>query len=94
MKSQLEEIRRKIIELLDKFDVSYGVNINHSESNIHVWFKRNDMPEGEEIKMTIGQRFGQKWTIVMDIRPRYPQHFPDEEKMLEFIKQELDKCCG
>lgn len=94
MKSQLEETKQKIIELV----VSYGfptpgVNI-YPPDKIIVEPKRDDMPEGEGIYMTIKRRSGQRWMISDHNKPHYFQY---EEEMLEFIEnklQELVKCCG
>lgn len=50
---KLEETKRKIKELLDKPDFSSfssGVNINHSELNIHVWFKEMIRQKEKELK--------------------------------------------
>ena len=95
MKSQLEETRRKINELLVKYGFSNGSNINPVEPDrIQVQSRRDDMPEG--IHMTI-RRSEHNWYITMsgDDKPR--DFKDDEEKMLESIEkklQELVKCCG
>lgn len=96
MKSQLEETKRKIIELLDKDGFPTDrVNINPFEPDrIQVQSRRDDMPEG--IHMTI-RRSEHNWYITMsgDDKPR--DFKDDEEKMLESIEkklQELVKCCG
>jgi len=95
MKSQLEETKQKIIELLVRYGFPKfgGVNIDPPDKIIVV-SKRDDMPEGEGIYMTIRQRSGQCWMIS---DPNKPNYFPDEEKMLEFIENTLRervKCCG
>ena len=96
MKSQLEETKRKIKELLIKYGFpTYGVNINPFEPDrIQVQSRRDDMSEG--IIITI-RRSEHHWYITMsgDDKPR--DFKDDEEKMLESIEnklQELVKCCG
>lgn len=97
MKSQLEETRRKIIEMLDKRGFpTYGVKI-YPPNKIIVESKR--VPEEEGICMILRLRSDQRWGITMpdDDRLRGPQPSKDEEEMLEFLKNELrklDKCCG
>ena len=99
MKSQLEETRRKIIEVLDKRGFpTYGVKI-YPPDKIIVESKRDDMPEEEGIYMILRLHSDQCWGITMsdDDRLRGPQPSKDEEEMLEFLKNELrklDKCCG
>jgi len=90
MKSQLEEMRRKIIEVLVKrgFPVD-GVKI-YPPKKIIVKSKRDDMPEG--IDMILRLLSDQRWGITMsddDERFRGPLPSKDEEEVLEFI----DKSC-
>ena len=101
MKSQLEEMRRKINELLAKSGFSTGAttgaHINPSKpDSIQVTSQRDDI----QINWTIISLLsGQRWRIIMsdDDRPRGPQPSKDKEEMLEFIDielQDLVKCCG
>ena len=96
MKSQLEETKQKIIELIVRYGFPKfgGVNI-YPPDRIYVESKRDDMREGEGISMVI-RRSEHHWYLTMlgDDRPR---RFTDDEEMLESIEkklQELVKCCG
>ena len=96
MKSQLEETKQKIKELLKKKGFSTDrVSINPLEPDkIYVVSERDDMPK--EIHMTI-RRSEHNWYITMSGDDRPCDFKDDEEKMLKFIEkklQELVKCCG
>ncbi len=101
MKSQLEEAKQEIKELLKKYGFSTcGVGINPTQTDkIIVESKRDDMPEGKEISMIITRRSEQDWSITMSENNRPCNHHPlkDKEEVLKFIEkklQELVKCCG
>ena len=93
MKSQLEETKLKIKELLIKYGFS-PCWVTLQTDKIIVESKRDDMQE--DIFMII-RRSEHNWYITMsgDDKPRDFKN--DEEKMLESIEnklQELVKCCG
>ena len=99
MESQLEEMRRKINELLAKrgfyTGATIGAHINPSQPDrIQVQSQRDDI----QINISIGY-FEPNWTLTDESVDRtHPPHtFKDKEDVLEFIDnklQELVKCCG
>ena len=77
MKSQLEETKQKIIELLVRYGFpKFGVGYIYSPERIYVESKRDDMPEGEGISMTI-RRSGHHWYLTMSDDDR-PYEFKDD----------------
>jgi len=95
MKSQLEETKQEIIELLVRYGFPKfgGVNI-YPQDRIYVESKRDDIPE--DIFMVI-RRSEHHWYLTMSGDDKTCDFKDDKEKMLESIEnklQEFVKCCG